>query len=40
MAIFNGSSKEKLDKMGRDVKSVERSHEVRSDIDQTTDPSY
>jgi hypothetical protein len=33
-------AQEKLDKMGRDAKSVERSHEVHSDIDQTTDPSY
>ena len=33
-------AQEKLDKMGRDAKSVERSHEVRSDIDLQADPSY
>lgn len=33
-------AQEKLDKMGRDDKSVERSHEVRSDSDRETDPSY
>ena len=33
-------AQEKLAKMGRDDKSVERSHEVRSCSDQQADPSY